>query len=168
MQEIKLEIVCESNKLAFNNLFYLYHHDLSIYLPEMYPFVDEDGYYDKSAAEEQFDKPDLVIPYIIRCDGKIAGVIVFSRPPFVKPGCDFCIQELFVLNNYRGKGVAEEACKVLFNKYPGIYCALVIEDNIRAVKFWKNLITKNGALISEGNHSDGICIVIEFDTNTSV
>ncbi len=43
MQEIKLELVNESKRLAFDNLFYLYHHELSIYIPELYPFVDEEG-----------------------------------------------------------------------------------------------------------------------------
>jgi predicted acetyltransferase len=162
MQEIKLELVGESNRLAFNNLFNLYHHDLSVYIPDMYSFVNEDGFYDRNATDKFFDNSNSLVPYIIRCDEKIAGLLVFSRPPFVKPGCDYCIQELFVLNNYRGKGIAEEACKVLFNENSGRYCALVITNNIRAMKFWKNLIVKNATLISQEKYTDEICTAFEF------
>lgn len=168
MQEIKLELVNESKRLAFDNLFYLYHHELSIYIPELYPFVDEEGYYDRKATDDFYNKPNSVIePYIIRCDTKIAGVMVFSRPPYVKPGCDYCIQELFLLNNYRRKGIAEEACKILLNEYPGRYCIQVITENLKAMKFWNKLITKNGTLISQEKYSN-ILTTFEFNIKGSI
>lgn len=96
MQEIELELIDESKKIVFDNLFYLFHHELSIYLPELYPNVDEEGYYDRTATDDFFHKPNSVMePYMIRCDTKIAGVVVFSRPPYVKPGCDIVFKSCF-------------------------------------------------------------------------
>ena len=111
MEKILLEKVTDSTQSAFVNLFNLYHHNRSKFLPDLYPSVDEEGYSDKANTLATLAvSPNKAQSYLIRYMGKIAGVIVFSLTPFVKPGCDYCIQDIFILNNYRGKGRRRGIC----------------------------------------------------------
>lgn len=88
---------------------------------------------------------------------------MISKPPYVKPGCDFCIQELFVLGLYRGKDIASGACLYLLEKYKGNYCVIVLKENHRAMKFWRKFIDNNATLIVE-QELDKKSIVFEFLT----
>ena len=50
LSKIRLETIKDSNRLAFKNLFNLYQHDLAEFVPDLYPAVDEEGYYDKTST----------------------------------------------------------------------------------------------------------------------
>ena len=157
---VELQKTKAGDELAFANMFNLYHYDLAKFLPELYPSVDEDGYYDRNAALEYLNMPPAKVQTsFIRYMGKIAGLAVLTFPPFVKPGCDYCIQELFVLRALRGQGIAREACEKIFCEFPGRYCALVLENNIEALAFWDKVTAKG--LIARGKHDDAL-VAYEF------
>jgi len=64
---MKINVTLE--RVGENNLF---HHDRSYFLPEMYPDVDEDGYYDKTNTIATMQvSSDKAQSYLIRYDGKI-------------------------------------------------------------------------------------------------
>lgn len=164
MENVKLEKVTNSNKTAFINLFNLYHHDRAKFLPGMYSSVDEEGYYDKDNSLSTLEMPaEKVQSYLVKYTDKIAGLIVFAFPPFVKPGCDYCIVDIFILNNYRGKGIAGDACRLLFNKFPGRYWIQVINSDNYALRYWDNLISREGSLIVRDRY-DELLIEYEFET----
>jgi predicted acetyltransferase len=146
---VELRIAETNDKELYRNMFNMYQNDLSAYNNELSE-LDDNGYFDRETVECFFDGNKSVLPYVILKDNKIAGCVLFSKPPFVKPGCDYCIQELFVLGLYRGKGVAADACSKLFKEFKGRYCILVLKENQRAIKFWTKLINKNGIMIGEG------------------
>ena len=100
--------------------------------------------------------------YLIRCDGNISGMTVFTLSPFVKPGCDYCIVDIFVLNNYRGRGIASSVCRLLFKEHPGRYCIEVAENDNVALEYWDNLIAKEGHLIERIKNKESL-IVYEFE-----
>jgi predicted acetyltransferase len=160
---VNLRAANESDKELYKNLFNMYQNELSPYLSDLYSEVDENGYFDKDTVDCYFNDNENVFPFIITVNAKIAGCVVLSKPPYVKPGCNYCIQELFVLGLYRGKGVAEAACNYLMKKYKGKYCILVLKENIRAIKFWQKFISKNTVIISEEEY-DEKSVAFEFVT----
>lgn len=144
---IKLKVATIENKECYKNLFNILHNDISPYNDELKD-VDENGYFDEQAVDVYFENNESVIPYLIYSDEKIAGAVVLSKPPYVKPGCDYCIQELVILGLYRGKSVAEEAISSIFKEYnnKGKYCVIVLKENKRAMGFWSKIINKYGVL----------------------
>ena len=159
---VKLRIANDNDKELYRNMFNMYHNDISPYNNDFLE-IDGNGYFEKDAIDCYFDGNESVKPYIIAFNNKTAGCIVLSRPPFVKPGCDYCIQELFLLGLYRGKGIAESACLYLMKEYKGRYCIIILKENHRAMSFWRKLIAKNAVFISE-EELDEKSIALEFLT----
>ena len=155
LDDIKLHLIDGSDKEVLRNLFNLYHHDLSIIDNSLFPTVDQRGFYDYTAIEEYFHNEflrDELFVYLIRYSGNIAGFCVISKAPYVKSGCDYCIQEFFITGNYRKKSLGSETCKFVFNKHPGRYCLQIIGNNIKAKSFWRKLINVVGAeIVIENN-----------------
>ena len=142
MTNIRLQIIDKSHKEILRNLFNLYQHDLSKIDASLFPNVDQRGFYDYETVEEYFNHKalhDQLLVYLIICEGNVAGFCVITKAPYVKQGCDYCIQEFFIIGSYRKKGIASETCKVLFNKYPGRYCLEVLAGNIKAKFFWRKI-----------------------------
>lgn len=157
---INLRIAGVKDKELYRNLFNMYHNDLAPYCDDLIE-VDDEGYYDKQAVECYFNEDENIIPYVLMRNDKAVGVIVLTRPPYVKSGCDYCIQEFFVLNSFRGKNVAEEVCKQLIDEYKGKYCLTVLNKNTRAINFWKKFTDKYASKVSEGKY-DEQSIIMEF------
>ena len=149
MTNIKLRIIEEDDREVFRNLFNLYQHDLSMIADFLFPTVDKRGFYDYETIEEYFSSSALsqgkLFMYLIIVDDNIAGFCLLTKAPYViKAGCDYCINEFFIIGSYRRKGIAREACKVIFKQHPGRYCFEVIDNNDRAKSFWKKLIAEVG------------------------
>lgn len=123
------------NKEYYKNVFNIYQNELSLFLDD-FDQLDNNGYFDCDTVDEYFQGNIAIIPFVVKSDDKNIGVLVLSKSPYVKKGCDYCIQEFFIIGSCRGKGIATEAINLLFMEYPGKYCFVVIKNNIRAIKFW--------------------------------
>lgn len=144
--EVELSILQQKDRHILANLYPLYLHDLSEYL-EM--DVDGEGKFDCSPVD-LFWKEKNLYPLLIRANHQIAGFILVSGPPYVKPGCDYCIQEFFILKKYRRKGIGMRAANKAFSLFQGKYCLLVISKNEPALHFWRNLHRSNRIAYEEG------------------
>ncbi len=116
----------------------MYQNELSQYSDE-FQELDESGYLDANAVDVYFDNNASVIPYIVLKDNHIIGILVLSKPPYVKPGFDYCIQEFFLIGSSRGKGIADKVIHELLMLHPGKYCFIVLKHNLRAMKFWNRI-----------------------------
>ena len=163
--DIQLEIVDNFNMAAFVNIFNLYHHDRAVYFPELYPHVDEEGFFDRDVAVDlaAMDSSQVAC-YLIRHEGKFAGFLVASFPPYVKPDTDFCIQDIFILNSHRRLGIAKEACRLLFDDFSGRFCLMVSKNDGSALAFWDALIEESCELISKEADEEDM-IVYKFSTS---
>ncbi len=157
---INLRVATDKDKELYRNLFNMYHNDLAPYCDDLVE-VDEEGYYDKQAVECYFNEDENILPHVIMKNDKVVGVIVLTKPPYVKSGCDYCIQEFFLLSPFRGKNVAEEVFKQLTDKYTGKYCLIVLNKNTRAINFWRKFTDKYAYEVSEGKY-DEQGIIMEF------
>ncbi len=136
MEKVSVRVATVADKELYKNLFNMYQNELGLYFGE-YQDVDENGYFDNHSTEIFFSGDKSLMPLIITYDERIVGFIVVAAPPYVAEGCDFCIQEMFVVGYYRGKNIALSAIKALFELIKGKYCAAPPTANSRAVGFFR-------------------------------
>ena len=125
------------NKNGFTNLFQLYLYDLSKYNKNIE--IEENGLYPAPWIDKEWDMPEF-IPLRIEQNHNTCGFILLSKKPYSKPGTEFCIQEFFILREFRNKGIGQASIEQLFNKYSGSYSMLVIKHNIPAKLFWEKVL----------------------------
>ena len=152
LQPINLKQPSTGHREALRNLFNLWHHDLSIMDCTLFPHMDDNGYYEYTATDVYFDSDDTVrdklLAYFIRYNNELAGFCIISKPPYIlKQDCDYCVGEFYITGNFRRKGVAGDACRLIFAKHPGRYCLETIENNTAAKRFWTKLINSVGTNI---------------------
>ena len=107
---IKLENVSEEDKSIISNLLQLYLSNISLYFP-----IDMDqktGLYIYDDIDKYFDKNKNNLALLIKCDNKIAGFafIDFEDDRNI-------VQEIFVFNEYKRKGIGSNAVKKIFDKF---------------------------------------------------
>ncbi|MFV8829819.1 GNAT family N-acetyltransferase [Alkalihalobacterium sp. APHAB7] len=135
---ITLEGVLETEKHILRNLYSLYLHDLSKFTS----FIDigADGFFEYEDLEK-FWEVDGISPYFIKKEKSIIGFILLLERPFLKKDKDFGINDLFILNKYKGKGFGKQALEKLFQEKQGEYFVIELVENAPAVCFWKKIYT---------------------------
>jgi predicted acetyltransferase len=90
-------------------------------------------------GEDAFwERPNLQA-YLIRLNGWPAGFACVASPPNATKGIDYRLQEFFVINKARRRGVAT-AVRMLFDRLPGRWELAYQPNNAPAVAFWKKFI----------------------------
>lgn len=169
-------------KFIINNIYPLYLHDLSEvwgHQINRYGVFENDD--TRTLAEQNrifdiwWEHPDVLFPFLITVDDIPAGLAFVATAPFITcpDYIDYYMNEFFLLRNYRGKGVGEEAVRQIINKMPGQWEVQTnpTERNERAKRFWRRTLNActNGNYSEElGYHSeDGEKLVFRFSTSSS-
>lgn len=97
-------------------------------------------------------------------DGSIIGFILLLERPFLTKENDVGINDFFILNKYKGKGVAAQAAVKLFEEKQGQYFVMQVIENKRAVSFWKKLYLELNIEINERQDliDDEQCLIQTF------
>ena len=106
---ISVEKVASSERKNLEKLLQLYLHDLSLYFPITF---------DSKVCEYEYDLNkyfDKNYAYFIKSSDDILGFVLVDD----NLEDNYEISEMFVLNNYKGKKVGEEAVKKIFDIYKG-------------------------------------------------
>ncbi|PPA71065.1 GNAT family N-acetyltransferase [Jeotgalibacillus proteolyticus] len=138
---ITLTKVKESQKHILRNLYSLYLHDLSAFTAKLE--IGEDGSFHYESLE-RFWEIDGISPYFIKLETDIIGFLLLLERPFLKKENDFGVNDLFILNQFKGKGWGREAVNLLFEQRKGKYFVIELEENRPAVSFWKKLYAEAG------------------------
>lgn len=133
--DITLERITPEKKLILRNLYSLYLHDLSAFAVSL--MVSDDGSFEFDSFDVIWEKEGLS-PYLIKADGNLAGFILLLETPLTKR-VDKVINDFFILNPYRGKGVARAAVSQIFEEHKGSYYISQLTRNEPAVRFWKKI-----------------------------
>ena len=133
---ILLKEVLESEKSILRNLYSLYLHELSNFTTNLE--IGKDGLFHFEELNTFWDV-DGLSPYFIMLDDEIIGFLLLLERPFLKKSNDYGINDLFILNKYKGKGLAMQTAEVLFKEKPGQYFVMQVIENKRAVAFWKKV-----------------------------
>ena len=123
LKEIELE-----KKDILNNLMQLYLHNISLNFPM--DFDSNTGMYGYDDIQKYFENDNNKAFFILK-ENEIAGfmLIDFSDEKNI-------IQEMFVLNNYKRKGVGKTAVSILFDKFRGNWEIKSLPCSESAEKFW--------------------------------
>lgn len=136
---IKMNVILEKigpeKQSILRNLYSLYLHDLSAYAKGLQ--ISEDGSFEFDSFALIWEKEGLT-PYLIITDDDLAGFILLLEAPLTKK-VDKVINDFFILNPYRGKGVAKAAAARIFEQHKGSYYISQLNKNEPAVRFWRKI-----------------------------
>jgi predicted acetyltransferase len=162
---VTLEAMTRDDSTLVGNLLELYIHDLSAI------FVDVE-----LGADGRFGYPHLGsylsgasdrFPFLIRCDGRVAGFILARRgSPVAEDPLVLDVAEYFVLRRFRGLGVGRSAAKLLWDNLRGAWTIRAAAVNPRAVAFWRSVVgtyTTNVATEAERSVGSKTWVVFSFD-----
>ena len=156
-----LKEVLESEKSILRNFYSLYLHELSNFTTNL--DVGEDGVFHYEELEK-FWEVDGLSPYFIKLGDEIIGFILLLERPYLNKSNDYGINDFFILNKYKGKGLAVQAAGKIFKEKPGQYFVMQVVENKRAVAFWKKIY--NGLNIETHERQDLIddelCLIQTF------
>jgi predicted acetyltransferase len=130
MSSVEVTPATYGDKATIRNLVELYVYDFSEFTDED---VDEHGLFGYRYFDHYWTDTDRH-PFLIRVDGRIAGFA------FVRAGRPHDMAEFFVVKKYRGRGVARQAARAVFARFPGDWQTRELTANTRATAFWRNAI----------------------------
>lgn len=141
---IKVE---EKDKIIIYNLMQLYTYELSFYEDETTDFnLLDSGFYVISKYIDMYWKSEKRHPYILKCDGKLAGFVLqrYNEENMNE------IAEFFVINRYRNTGAGTFMANEIFRTYKGKWEVRTLLKNKKAQSFWRSVISN----FSNGNFEE--------------
>ncbi|MFJ8354868.1 GNAT family N-acetyltransferase [Bacillus paramycoides] len=158
---VALQKVQESEKTILRNLYSLYLHDLSRFTTNI--TIGADGFFEYEDLDT-FWKIDGITPYFIKVDNSIVGFLLLLERPFLKKENDFGINDIFILNQYKGKGIGKQVIENLLEEKRGQYFVIALVKNVPAVSFWKKVYKELNIEFDEREQliDDEECLVQTF------
>ena len=144
--ELKIEKVPLMEKKTLENLYSLYLHDLAEFTDDLEV---------SSAGSYVYDSIDMlwtnegIEPHFIKDSEKLVGFLLLLKRPFLKNDHDICINDFFILKNYRRKGIGKRALTQLFRENKGKYVIMELAQNQPAVTFWRKALSQLGLEYTE-------------------
>ena len=130
---VALEPITRDQAPVLRNLFELYVHDFSEYVPiDLQP----SGRFDVPVGDQWWAREDH-FPFFIRADGKLGGFALARRGSRVGGAPDVMdVAEFFVVRGARRQGVGTAAALELLGRFPGSWEIRIRRANPGALKFW--------------------------------
>ncbi len=126
--DITLKKIELEKKDILNNLMQLYLHNISLNFPM--DFDSNTGMYGYDDIEKYFENDNNKAFFILK-ENEIAGFMLIDLSDEKN-----IVQEMFVLNNYKRKGVGKTAVSILFDKFRGNWEIKSLPCSESAEKFW--------------------------------
>lgn len=129
-----LERITKPKKELLERLLQLYLHNISLYFP--IDFNSETALYDYDDISKYFEN-DNNKAFLIKNENNIVGFMLID---FLED--KNVIQEMFILNNYKGQGFGKKAVIELLNTYKGTWEIKSLPCSKDAETFWTKVITE--------------------------
>jgi len=135
--QVVLEPIAKDQAPILRNLFELYAHDFSEYVPlELSP----NGRFDVDLDDRWWTRDDH-FPFFVRSQGKLCGFALVKRGSPITGERDVMdVAEFFVVRGARGRKVGTSAAHALFTAFPGAWEIRVRPANVAATKFWARAV----------------------------
>ncbi|MDM5238136.1 GNAT family N-acetyltransferase [Bacillus cereus] len=158
---VALQKVQESEKEILRNLYALYLHDLSKFTTNI--TIGANGFFEYEDLH-MFWENDGITPYFIKVNQSIVGFLLLLERPFLKKENDFGINDIFILNQYKGKGIGKKVIENLLEAKRGQYFVIELIKNIPAISFWKKVYSEMKIEFDEQKQliDDEECLVQTF------
>ena len=137
----------EKGKTIIYNLMQLYTYELSFFEDETTNFeLLDTGLFAMSKYLELYWKEDKRHPYILKCNGELAGFVLqrYNENNYNE------IAEFFVLNKYRKLGAGTFMANEIFKKFKGKWEIRTLLKNKRAQEFWRKIVKE----VSNGDYRE--------------
>ena len=131
---IKLKRITNTNKELLDNLLQLYLHDISGYFP--IDFNNDTCKYEYDDLSKYFNKTNNYA-YLFLNDKDIIGFTLIDYEDN-----NYIVQEMFILNNYKNRGLGEECINEVFNKHKGNWVIKSLPCSPKSENFWNKTIKK--------------------------
>lgn len=102
-----------------------------------------------------WEEPGVLYPFLIEVDRVPVGFIMVASGRNAHPKVNYRLNEFFILNKYRKKGIGDKAVSLLFEKLPGVWELGWLEANIVAEKFWKKIAHANADNFKSWKYYEG-------------
>lgn len=157
----------EADKPILANLYSLYLHDLSAYTERL--TIHSDGSFVFDDLDYLWEE-DGISPFLIKYDDHLIGFLLLLERPYLKKEIDYSVNDIFILNSYRGKGLGLEVIENLFQSKPGSYYIIELSANKPAIIYWKKVYQKLNISFKEvEEHIDeDACLIQTFDVDESI
>ncbi|WP_025783398.1 GNAT family N-acetyltransferase [Sporosarcina sp. D27] len=158
---ITLQEVNEEEVHILRNLYSLYLHDLSSFTENIVLGKDGSFHFDDI---EMFWNVEGLTPFFLKYEDEIIGFLLLLERPFLKKEMDFGVNDIFILNKFRRKGLGKQILEKLFKEKPGKYFVIELLENKSAVLFWKKVYKQLNIEIEERKEliDDEHCLIQTF------
>jgi len=129
---ITLKEIDLKEKEILDKLMQLYLHDISLYFPIEY---DEKTILYKYDDINKYFNNEENKAFFIQNDKNIVGFILINITKEKN-----IVQEIFILNNHKRKGIGKIAVNKIFEKYKGIWEVKSLPNKKSAEEFWISTI----------------------------
>lgn len=109
--------------------------------------LPEDGLFESFDFKNYFEE-NTRKAYLVKVYDDAAGFILLNQAVTCKDS-DWNVGEFFILGRYQRHGVGKIAAEKIWQMHPGKWEVSVIPENISALKFWENTISKFTANVFE-------------------
>ncbi len=128
---IELEEILNNKKEILERLMQLYLHNISLDFP--IELNSQTALYDYD-LEPYFNNPNYKA-YFIKNNNELTGFVLINLEKNQN-----VVQELFILNNYKRKGIGRIVINKVFTKFKGNWIVRVLPCSLKAEQFWINVI----------------------------
>jgi predicted acetyltransferase len=130
---------------TIQNMARFYVYDRTPYMGWECP---ENGLFECIDFKHYFENPNEKA-FLIKVADEIAGFVLLDKMHLLEP-VDWNMGEFFVLAKFQGKGIATTVAREIFKNHPGKWDVAVMPENIKAVKFWRKIISE----VSNGEYTE--------------
>lgn len=170
---IQVELTNQDKAYIIKNMYPLYLHDLSghyglqeAHRPNVHGIYEASS--DYRTLQDQYDvqniwweKPGCLYSFLIMAEDRPAGFAMVATPPHCAPGIDFFMHEFFLLQPYRGMGIAEKAAVMIFAMFKGNWEIFTNpgEKNKTGQHFWRKTV----ANYTQGLYEEEVALTADAD-----
>ena len=139
--DFELKRIDKENLKILENLFQLYIHDIS---KELSWDCNASGVFEVYSLHEWIDNKEN-FGYLIFVQDKLAGFVMVDKDfkVLTKQANNYNLSEIFILNNYKGKGLASSVVKKVFDMHKGNWESRPVPKSISALTFWERVFVNN-------------------------
>ncbi|MCU0315591.1 MAG: hypothetical protein MUC92_03250 [Fimbriimonadaceae bacterium] len=144
------------------NLLQLYLHEMSRYSEAS---IGEDGRFNYPFLDLYWEEAGRY-PYLLYVRGGLAGFVLVRQLAHRREQACHEIAEFFILETHRELGLGEEAARMVFDSFPGVWHVGALRHNKAGIQFWKKVIFRYGLKeVTEATSHCGTRIFFEFETS---
>lgn len=152
---IQLIPVKEKDKTLFWSINQKYLYEMTLYYPDK---MDENGNYHYGYFEQYF-VDEKRKAYFIYNDDAIVGFVMINPYSVLNHEPDYTIAEFTIFPSFRGKHLASQAVKLIFDRFKGSWEIKFSDNNLAAKRFWTQITAKYNPTLT---HLSEAQTVLEF------